>query len=203
MESTLDRWEPWSVEQATRLFSEAPFRWWISAGHAFELHIGKTWRSHEDLDVGVCTSQVAEAYGWLSDWELHVAAAGRLTPWDGRRLDAARSENNVWARESADSPWRFDLTVGPCTPQDWVYRRDPSVTRPWNHAVLQSQSGVPYLAPDLQLLFKAKHPRPKDHIDAERVIPVLDSQARSFLAQHLSPEHPWQRLLADSPATHS
>lgn len=187
------------MEQAALLFSEAPFRWWISGGHALELHIGKTWRSHEDIDVGVCSSQVAEAYVWLPDWELYIAAAGRLTAWDGRRLDGARSENNAWARESPDSPWRFDLTVGPCTPQHWENRRDPSVTRPWNHAVLHSPSGVPYLAPDLQLLFKAKHPRRKDHIDAEEVIPVLDSQARGFLAQHLSPQHPWQRLLANSP----
>lgn len=203
MDSTLDRWEPWSVEQAGLLFAEAPFRWWISGGHALELHVGETWRSHEDLDVGGCRWQATEAYGWLRDWDLYVAAAGRLAGWDGRPLDAARSQSNVWARESADSPWRFDLTVGAGTSRKWVYRRDQSVTRPWDRAVLKSASGVPYLAPDLQLLFTAKHPRPKDHVDAERVIPTLDGEARRFLTNHLSPEHPWQRLLRDGPPTHS
>ena len=184
------------------LFAEAPFRWWISGGHALELHIGESWRSHDDLDVGVCRSQVAEAYRWLGGWELYVAAAGRITPWDGRPLDAYRSENNVWARQSAGSPWRFDLTVGSGTARKWVYRRVQSVTRPWSRAVLKSVSGVPYLAPDLQLLFKAKHPRPKDHVDAEMVIPFLDSGARRFLTDRLSPEHPWQRLLTDGPPSH-
>lgn len=199
MDATLDQWEPWSVEQAGELFAGAPIRWWISGGHALELHTGDSWRSHEDLDVGVCSSQVEEAYGWLGDWELYVAAAGRLTPWDGRPLDAVGSENNVWAREAEDSPWRFDLTVGPGTTKKWLCRRDQSVTRPWDQAVLKSPSGIPYLAPDLQLLLKAKHPRTKDHIDAERVIPALDSEALRFLAQHLSPQHPWQSLLTDSP----
>lgn len=203
MDIPLDRWEPWSVEQAGLLFADAPFRWWISGGHALELHTGESWRSHDDLDVGVCRSQAAEAYAWLDDWDLYLAAAGRLTPWDGRPLGAARSHNNVWARESEDCPWRFDLTVGSGIPREWVYRRDRSVTRPWNRAVLKSSSGVPYLAPDLQLLFKAKHTRPKDHVDAERVIPTLDGEARRFLADHLSPEHPWQRLLMDNPPTHS
>ena len=191
------------MERADLLFAEAPLRWWISGGHALELHIGESWRSHEDLDVGVCRPQAAEAYRWLRGWDLHVAAAGRLTPWDGRPLDASRSENNIWARESADSPWRFDLTVGSGTPLKWVYRRNQSVTRRWDRAVLQSSSDVPYVAPELQLLFKAKHPRPKDHVDAERVIPTLDGEARGFLAKHLSVEHRWRRWLKDDPPTHS
>lgn len=148
--------------------------------------------------MGVCRSKAAEASRWLRDWDLHVAAAGRLTLRDGRPLDASRSEHNIWARESADSPWRFDLTMGSGTPQQWVYRRDQSVTRRWDRAVVQSSLGVPYLAADLQLLFKAKHPRPKDHVDAERVIPHLDGEARGFLADHLSPEHPWRRWLKGS-----
>ena len=40
------------MEQAGALFAEAPFRWWISGGHALELHIGESWRSREDLDGG-------------------------------------------------------------------------------------------------------------------------------------------------------
>lgn len=203
MDIARELWEPWSVEDVGLLFADAPFRWWISGGHALELHTGESWRSHSDLDVGICRSQAAETYVWLADWDLYLAAAGRLTPWDGRPLGAARSENNVWARESEDCPWRFDLTVGAGNAKGWVYRRDRSVTRLWNRAVLKSSSGLPYLAPDLQLLFKAKHPRPKDHVDAQQVIPTLDGEARRFLADHMSPEHPWQKLLLDNPPTHS
>jgi hypothetical protein len=72
------------------------------------------------------------------------------------------------------------------------------MNRPWETAVLRTRSGVPYLAPELQLLFKSKDLRPKDHADAERVIPVLDDRERLFLAVHLVADHPWQRLLTNA-----
>lgn len=203
MDSTLSRWQPWSVEQVVLLFGGAPFRWCISGGHALERHVGDAWRGHEDLDVGVCRYQMPEVYRWLEEWDLQIAAAGRLTRWDGRPLDSTLHENNVWVRESPDSPWRFDLSVGAGSPREWAYRRDQSVTRPWDRAVLSSPSDIPYFAPELQLLFKAKHPRPKDHLDAERVIPALDTQEHEFISAHLSPEHQWRKLLANTTQTHS
>jgi hypothetical protein len=136
-----------------------------------------------------------DVHRWLGDWDLYIAAAGSLTTWDGRPLDADLHENNVWVRESPSSPWRFDLTIGSGSPQLWAYRRDESVTRPWDHAVLHTPSGTPYLAPDLQLLFKAKSTRPKDHDDAARVIPCLGAEDREFLTKHLPPDHPWQSML--------
>ena len=183
------------MPQACELFVDGPFRWWISGGHAFELHTGDSWRDHGDMDIGICRSDAGAVHTWLTGWQFYVAAAGRLARWHGRPLDAARSENNVWVRESTSSPWRFELTVGSGTEQKWVYRRDPSITRPWHQAVLVSSEGAPYLAPDLQLLFKAKKPRPKDHEDATRVIPTLDTTQQRFLEEHLAAGHPWQAII--------
>ena len=59
---------------------------------------------------------------------------------------------------------------------------------------MRTSEGVPYLAPELQLLFKSKVPRPKDDIDAAEVIPALDVTQRTFLARRLEPDHPWQQL---------
>lgn len=45
-------------------------------------------------------------------------------------------------------------------------------------AVLRSAAGIPYLAPELQLLYKSKGLRPKDDVDAAEVIlSMLDSVA--------------------------
>jgi hypothetical protein len=191
----LGRWAATSVEEAVRVFADAPFRWWIAGGHALELHVGYQWRTNEDFDVGISGYQASQAYRWLKDWEMYVAAAGRLLRWDGGPLRPGRSENNVWLRRSSDSPWAFDLNVGRGSEEQWIYRLDALVTRLWDTAVLRTRSGVPYLAPDLQLLFKSKDLRPKDHADAERVIPVLDKRERAFIAVHLVADHPWHRFL--------
>ncbi|MGA7270894.1 MAG: hypothetical protein WB239_07460 [Acidimicrobiia bacterium] len=93
-------WVPMEVQEAAELFSGAPFRWWIAGGHALELHTVRSWRAHDDLDVGVRRQDASQLYEWLAGWDLHVAAAGELRPWKGDRLSADQHENNVWARRS-------------------------------------------------------------------------------------------------------
>jgi hypothetical protein len=62
--------------------------------------------------------------------------------------------------------------------------------------------GVPYLAPELQLLFKSMHLRSKDHGDARRVIPILENERRIWLSDHLDPDHPWQTTIKAASNSH-
>jgi hypothetical protein len=80
------------------------------------------------------------------------------------------------------------------TSSQWIYRRDPLIRRPWSLALLR-RGRLRYLAPELQLLFKSKHVRPKDQIDAEVVIPELEPDRLAFLRAALPDDHRWQRLL--------
>ena len=79
--------------------------------------------------------------------------------------------------------------------QEWIFRRDPSLRIDWHDAVLRSDDDIPYLAPELQLLFKSRDARPKDDVDAHEVIPDLDDRRRQSLRQWLPQDHHWQRLL--------
>lgn len=189
----LGAWEPLSVDAAHEVFRNATFRWFVAGGHALDLAFGRSWRTHDDLDVGVCRQDLDRAYRHLEDWELYVAAAGRLRLWDGRPLSPDRHENNVWARCSADAPWAFDLIIGGGDAEVWWSRRDPDIRLPWTEAV-EHAGGIPYLAPQVQLLMKAKSPRPKDHLDAEVVIPELQRPQRRWLGERLPQDHPWQDL---------
>ncbi|MEM8905674.1 MAG: amino acid transporter, partial [Actinomycetota bacterium] len=163
--------------------------------HALEAHLGRSWREHDDIDIGIRRDDVAAVAGVLTGWDLHVAAAGVLTPWDGRPLSAGRSENNLWGRPSPSSPWMLDVTVGDGTTEEWIYRRDRAIRRPWPDAVLVSPTGVPHLAPELQLLFKSTNRRAKDDLDAVTVLPELEPDRRAWLAAHLPADHPWQSLI--------
>jgi hypothetical protein len=188
-------WSPLTVEQLAGVMVGAPFRWWIAGGHALALHLGSDWRDHEDIDLGIRRRDVPALFAHLREWVPFVAASGVLRAWRGEPLLEQRSENNVWWRARADGPWVLDTSIGEGDEDLWVYRRDPRITRPWDEAVLRSEEGVPYLAPELQLLFKSKAVRPKDQADAEAVIPRLDPQRRSDLRRLLPPDHAWQELL--------
>lgn len=117
-----------------------------AGGYALALHLNRSWRTHTDIDVGMARPDVNQAKGWLSDLCLRTFDAG---------------SNNLWASKSDEGPWRLDLTIGEGDSTRWIYRRDSRLRRPWNRAVLTNSVGIPYLAPELQLLFKAKNVRPK------------------------------------------
>jgi hypothetical protein len=185
-------WSPLPFAEVVRTFRPSPMRWWVSGGHGLELHLGRSWRSHDDIDVGLCRGDVVTLGGLLAGWEIAVATDGRLRPWDGQPV--GENENNLWARRQP-GPWEVDITVGEGDADFWAYRRDQSLTMPWVDAVLTNADGVPYLAPALQLLFKAKDPRPKDDFDAEVVIPTLDDRGLALLHVRLPPEHRWRPLV--------
>ena len=72
-------------------------------------------------------------------------------------------------------------------PSPTVNQRDPT--------------GIPYLAPEIVLLFKAKHAdRDKDAADFARALPLLDDQRRQWLADALRvvhPGHDWITLVVN------
>ena len=193
--SDLGTWAPLEIDAVVEIFSPARFRWWISGGRALELHLGRSWRDHDDIDVGVLRCELDSVHSLLAGWDLQVAAEGRLTPWSGELLDASLHQNGLWCRARPGGPWVLDMVVNEGSESGWIFRRDPSVQQSWDHAVLWTADGVPYLAPELQLLFKSKDPRPKDDVDAAQVIPALGHRHRRQLGRLLAPDHPWRHLL--------
>ena len=193
----LGPWTAMSVAEIGDLLRDSPFRWWIGGGRALELHLGRTWRDHADTDIGILRRDVGALAVELDGWDLHVAAAGRLTSWRGQPLDAARHENNLWCRRQPAGPWELDVLLGPGDEEAWAFRRDHRVRIHWDDAVLHTADGVPYLAPDLQLLFKSRNPRGKDTLDLRQVAPELDPPRRRRLLGLLPVDHPWRPLLAD------
>ncbi len=126
------------------VFSAGSFRWWVTGGHALELHVGRSWRQHDDTDVSFVRADSAHVFRLLSDWQISVAAAGVLSPWAGEPLDAAAHQNNLWCKQSSTAPWCLDLTVSEGDGQEWIFRRDPSLRIDWHDAVLRSDDDIPY-----------------------------------------------------------
>jgi hypothetical protein len=191
----LGPWRPLELGEVIRLFESWPTRWWISGGVALELHLGRSWRSHHDSDVSIVRDEAMALPVVLAGWDLQVAAAGILTPWDRSALAAQANQNNVWCREARDQPWCLDVTISEGDQECWIYRRDPTLRVPWEDAVLKSGRGISYLAPELQLLFKSKNNRTKDDRDASEVIPALAAERQRRLRDLLPHDHPWKVLL--------
>lgn len=195
MVDDLGGWRPLELDEVVRLFEACPARWWISGGVAFELHLGRSWRAHHDSDVSILRGDAAVLHEVLVGWDIEVAASGVLTPWDGSPLSVDADQNNLWCRETKDQPWCLDVTISDGDENWWIYRRDPSLRASWADAVMMTEDGIPYLAPELQLLFKSENHRTKDDRDAAEVIPALAAERQQRLRGLLRRDHPWQALI--------
>ncbi|MFC8080143.1 nucleotidyltransferase domain-containing protein [Streptomyces sp. NPDC057307] len=77
------------------------------------------------------------------------------------------------------------------------FRPHGDIRRPVHELGMTSADGVPYLAPEVQLYYKAKAPRPKDEEDFTTTLPLLTDDRRDWLAGAIpltygvNGPHPW------------
>lgn len=182
-------------------------RWWVAGGWALDLFLGHKMRPHADLEISVLASDQATLFEQLHGWDLRLAAPGASLPaWDGSRIQPPFHQ--VWARhgparsagpeEFAADPTMLGFLLEQGGAGRWAYRRHPTVIRPLDELGAATADGVPFVRPEVALLFKAKAPRFKDQRDFDHVVPHLDGPARAWLAAALGqahPRHPWRGRL--------
>src|SRR5262249_37094382 len=104
-----------------------------------------------------------------------------------------------WAFDPAAGRWRFDVFREPHDGDVWVCRRDQErIRRPYEEIIRRTEDGIPYLAIEITLLFKAKHAREKDEADFTGVLPLLSRAERGWLAAApglVHPAHPGRARL--------
>ncbi|HEY3560335.1 MAG TPA: hypothetical protein VGL05_22865 [Kribbella sp.] len=78
---------------------------------------------------------------------------------------------------------------------NWICSSDRNIRRPYDDAVAHTPDGIPYLRPELVLLYKGLQTRPKDQADFEATAPLMSTEARTSLARALvetkGNDHPW------------
>jgi hypothetical protein len=166
--------------------------WHIASGWALDLFLGSVSRVHLDVDVVVPRAAQLDLQQFLVErgWQLLTPLDGRLDPWPPHmRLELPRHQVHAH-RDGAF----IDFLLTDIEPGIWRYRREPTILRAEARMGLKTGSGLPYLAPELTLLFKSQSRRAKDQADFERVHPHLDPERRAWLHWALvatAPDHPW------------
>jgi hypothetical protein len=192
-----DPWKALSVAEVAALLDGLPIRWWVAGGWAIDLFVGAPTRDHDDLDVAVLRPDQLAVQSHLDGWDLRVAHHGRLTPWaPGRPL--APDEHGIWARPDPASPWRLELLIDEVVGGRWAYRRNPAVRLPLERLGRRTATGVPYLRPEVVLLYKSRQPREPDECDARVAVPRLSAPERAWLAAAIAadtPDHHWLAML--------
>ena len=176
----------------------APFEWLIAGGWALELFAGSTYRPHEDVDVVIYRQDTPALHTFLSarGWRLEKVVDARCVAWYGEPLEDDVIQ--LHADHPNNAAGYLDFVLTPGTDSEWRFRRDPTITRTRALAHRVGLHGLPFLTPELVLLFKSRpspgKARGKDALDAARVLPMLGSEQRTWLRgalERVYTTHPW------------
>ncbi len=190
-----------SPAEVAEVFGGCRAPWWIAGGYAIELAAGRPLRSHGDIDVLLLRRDQLAIQRALPGWQWHAAdPPGSLRPWRPAE-QLPDGVHDIWCRPGPDEPWQVQFMLDESADGDWVSRRDARVRRPIASLGFVTAAGIPCLAPEIQLFYKAKGMRAKDETDFTAALPLLTPRQREWLGDALSvaygPHHPWHaRLLA-------
>lgn len=191
------RWtNAWTPARVASRLADVGVPWWVAGGWALDLFRGEQSREHRDIEIVVPDPffpQLREAFP-----EFEFDAVGDGLVWTDPSREALAATWQTWMRDPVTGQYLIDVMRNPHEDQLWVYRRRPELRMPYPQAIGHTTDGIPYLAPELVLLFKAKAARPKDQADFTAILPLLDSGQRNTLRELLTrfhPGHPWLAIL--------
>jgi hypothetical protein len=183
------------VLEVAGVMHEYEHPWFVSGGWAIDLFVGRVTREHEDIEVGAFVPDQTEIRRYLGDWALHRPEDGQWLPLEDDG-EVRLPEFQIQARSSTRPPHQFDVFLNPLDGDQWVSRRHAGLRVPVRNLYRRTTgrggepAGVPYLVPEIQLLYKAKSHRPKDDADFVTALPLLGRRRRAWLRAALVAHHP-------------
>ncbi|MFE3429702.1 nucleotidyltransferase domain-containing protein [Streptomyces sp. NPDC059171] len=187
------RWAScWTPDEVARRMAGVRTPWYVAAGWALDLFRGRQTRAHGDIEIAVPAGRFPEVRRRFPGYVFDAVGGGRI--WEDAGPDMPAAVHQTWLRDPATGTYLLDVFREPHDGGTWICRRDGSIRRPYDEIVHHTRDGIPYLVPELVLLFKAKHTRPKDQADFDTTVPYLSPEQRANLAQLLDrvhPGHPW------------
>ena len=185
-------WEPFGLDEIARHLTGVDVPWAFAAGWAIDLFCGSPHREHEDVEIAVPLAGFDTIREAFAGYDFDLVGAARK--WPLANPKAFDATHQTWLRDPNTGNYRLDVFREPHDGDTWICRRDSSIRRPYSEVVRHTDGGLPYLAPEVVLLFKAKSARPKDEADLQRALPHLAEPARLWLrwaVERVHPGHAW------------
>jgi hypothetical protein len=165
--------------------------------------VGEVTREHEDVEISVFRHHQQALWRHFADRGRFKAVAHSWLAWDENdflelpvhqvlaRPRGAGPPPDPWNPEADELQFFLNEVEGGI----WLCRRDQRVTRHVREVAFRSELGVPIVAPEIQLLYKAAHDVPKNEHDFRLVVDRLLVKQRTWLREALEIVHPQHRWL--------
>jgi hypothetical protein len=204
---------PEAPAQISALMAAFSRTWALCGGWAVDAWLGRQTRHHDDVDIVVFEDDQFALFQHLDGWQLIAhdpdVPDDTAEPWDGRRQ--LRLPAHVHARRSGLTPlgdrlqpaaqdFGLDIQLAAREGSEWLMTREPEVSLGLKAAINTTGWGIPAAVPQVLMLYKALEVRPRDEIDFQALLPLVEPAPRAWLRDaiaRLYPAHPWLGALQD------
>jgi hypothetical protein len=172
------------VLAVSSLLSDLTVPYWIAGGWAIDLAVGRVTRDHADVDIMLLERDEHALRTDLTEVDVQlIGRDGQPGPWPaGRRFSAGPGRLVL---QSRNLPLPTEVLLAGAVGAFWVHHRGPRCIRRPLVQISHSRDGVPFLAPEVVLLFKSRSSIDRDQRDVETALPVLNDGQRAWLRDTL------------------
>ncbi len=174
--------------------------WFIAGGWAIDLYLGRITRAHKDIEIAILRKDQLILHTYLQGWELKKIIPktdGRVVIWNkNEKLELPVHE--IHGHNTNCDPAHLEILLNESDGANWIFRRNPQITRPLSKIEYRTKESVPFLAPEIVLLYKSTYATQNDHADFHTVINVLGKECQNWLRQAIEksyPKHEWLNRL--------
>ncbi len=171
--------------------------WCVCGGWAIDLFINRLSRPHKDVDFAIWRRDQLALCAYLTGrgWTLKKAINGQRLPWtEGEFIELP--VHTIHCRNPNAQPDFIEILFNEMNGHYFLFRRNQSIKQPLADAMVQLESGIRILAPEIVLLYKAKNFSDKERSDFEIALPFLDFERRAWLREALLTIHPGHEWLS-------
>lgn len=183
----------------------------ICGGSAIDLFVGRKTRPHKDLDVAVFGEDRDKIVLYMLEmgWNIYEPCGCEYLHKITDVADQKRIKTNIWCVKPSSSHYRFtdhghkmyaveqdgmeqenldfiEFLFNKRKDGNFLYSRNNEIHRNMEKAILLSETNIPYLAPEIVLLYKSTalyNPEYKQDFDV--ALTKLDTNSREWLKNAL------------------
>lgn len=182
-------------QNLTSLMTGFKKSWGFAGGWAIDLFNGRESREHKDIEIAIFRKDQLYLKNYLNNWEFNKVVKGEFHHWDNEFLELPVHEIHATNKVNGD---KIEILLNETEDDEWKFRRDVRISYPLASVWSYFSTGIPYLNPEIVLLYKVKNTREKDHQDFRTLRGHLDVEKRRWLRDAIElhePNHKWLQFL--------
>jgi len=143
------KWNPFTLDEVKEILPKTD-TWFVDGGESLDLFLGRKTRTHEDLDIGILSTDVKWILNTLVSEGFEVLIANRnLSKLDLENIDI--SDYNYWVSDG--SSYKLQVLVYRVDGNDVYFRRNAEIRWPLSNFILEKE-GVRIINPLVAYAFK-------------------------------------------------